>query len=46
MGLPVAGFGDLGSDGPVIFGLEGCDELVTLHAEEQRGRLAGPVADH
>lgn len=44
--LPLARFGDLGPDGPVVFRLEGGDELVALHAEEQRGRLAGPVADH
>ena len=44
--LPLARFGDLGPDGPVVFGLEGGDELVALYAEEQRGRLAGPVADH
>jgi hypothetical protein len=44
--LPLARFGDLGPDCPVVFGLEGGDELVALHAEEQRWRLAGPVADH
>ena len=42
----MAGFGNLGPDGPVVLGLESGDELVALHAEEQRGRLAGAVADH
>lgn len=44
--MPLAGLGHVGPDGPVVLRLKGSYELVALHAEEQRRRLARPVADH
>ena len=43
---PLPCFADVRPDRPEVFGLEGCDDLVALHSECERGRLAGPIGNH
>jgi hypothetical protein len=42
----LARFGHAGAQRPIVLWLEGGNELVALHAEAQRGRLAGSVGYH